>query len=56
MRLTKNWIGGGATRPITQVEFQYNISAALWVNNLDGRIANKAEKVLSTPGDTLKLW
>ncbi len=35
MRLNPNWIGGGATRPITQAWINYTILAALWVNNLD---------------------
>ena len=30
-----NWIGGGATRPITQAWIDYTIVVGPWVNNLD---------------------
>ena len=39
-----NWIGGGATRPITQAWIQYSIFARSWVNSLDGLWTNKAEE------------
>jgi hypothetical protein len=44
-RLIPNWIGGGATRPITQGRRQYSIFAQLRVNKLDDLKANKADKV-----------
>src|SRR6185503_2892804 len=56
MRGCTNWIGGGATRPITQGRRQYSILARLRVNKLDGLKINKAEKVLSTSGDKMLRW